>query len=411
MRLNCETEIHYRLVNGGGGPTPTQCKRRAAYSTLTLTRHPVNKSPFLYLNTVKDPCGTKYRVDGNIAQVFTRCVCEGRARISFHDPKHDVVIKKADPVNLRGFLTLLGRLVRGQPVECADLSQPPTKVTPVKSSMVVAKKGDYPSRFPDTLKTLTARGCSLARVGREVTSLERLSHLDLGENCLREIPAALGDLPLRRLVLAGNEMRAFPERLFEGRVRDTLEELDVSQNELFALPPGLCRLPKLATLLAPGNNLRLLPDSLGSMQSLRKLELSDNALQYLPGSVVELKLDWLSLSDNPMDGLAREFHVPSEVPSLVALAGCVTVATGAQLTAEDVPRELLRLLWASGRCRACRAPVFPDSAPWLRASVPLRTLVRPSGVLVHVLGDTFQMPLRVLACSRACLRKQEHARV
>lgn len=139
---------------------------------------------------------------------------------------------QADPVNLRGFLTLLGRLVRGQPVECADLSQPPTKVTPVKSSMVVAKKGDYPSRFPDTLKTLTARGCSLARVGREVTSLERLSHLDLGENCLREIPAALGDLPLRRLVLAGNEMRAFPERLFEGRVRDTLEELDVSQNEV-----------------------------------------------------------------------------------------------------------------------------------------------------------------------------------
>ncbi|CAN7941395.1 unnamed protein product, partial [Ixodes hexagonus] len=279
MRLNCETEVHYRLINNGGGPAPTQCKRRAAYSTLTLTRHPVKKSPFLHLSTVKDPSGTKYRVDGNIAQVFTRCVREGRARISFHDPKHDIVIKKADSANLRSFLQLLGRLVQGHPVDGSDLSQPPTKVTPIKESMVVARRSDYPPRFPDTLKRLTVQDCSLSRIGREVTSLERLSCLNLAENSLRGIPAALGDLPLCRLVLAGNRIGEVPERVLEGRLRDTLEELDVSRNQLSVLPAGLCRLPRLAKLMTARNGLRVLPASLGSMRSLRTLDISHNTLQ------------------------------------------------------------------------------------------------------------------------------------
>jgi Leucine rich repeat len=83
-----------------------------------------------------------------------------------------------------------------------------------------------------------------------------------------------------------------------------LRKLDVSDNALATLPASLTHLRALRSFDAFGNRLQALPDSIGAMRSLQFLVLRSNHLKYLPVSIGRLvALELLDLQDNVLADL------------------------------------------------------------------------------------------------------------
>uniref|UniRef100_A0A8D0H8U7 LRCH3 n=1 Tax=Sphenodon punctatus TaxID=8508 RepID=A0A8D0H8U7_SPHPU len=79
-----------------------------------------------------------------------------------------------------------------------------------------------------------------------------------------------------------------------------------SRNQLSSLPSCLCRLP-LKVLIASNNKLPALPEEIGSLSSLRQLDVSSNDLQSLPTSVGSLEsLRDLNIRRNQIAALPEE---------------------------------------------------------------------------------------------------------
>ena len=95
-------------------------------------------------------------------------------------------------------------------------------------------------------------------------------HCNLRGRQLKELPAAC--LDINSVVL--------PKGSAWWSCRETLEKLDVSQNELTAMPE-LGSLPELRELLLNHNQVELLP-SLAALVELKLLEASHNRLTALP---------------------------------------------------------------------------------------------------------------------------------
>jgi Leucine-rich repeat (LRR) protein len=73
-----------------------------------------------------------------------------------------------------------------------------------------------------------------------------------------------------------------PEGSAWWETRETLETMDVSQNELISLPDELGTLEDLQQLDATNNRLRVLPPVLAELPALKKLMLAHNQLTQLP---------------------------------------------------------------------------------------------------------------------------------
>jgi len=73
----------------------------------------------------------------------------------------------------------------------------------------------------------------------------------------------------------------------------TIRELDISRNQLTALPIGLAELQRLEVLNVHHNHLTALPDNISEMKSLRSLDASYNIIQS-----VDLLLEDLPLLDH-----------------------------------------------------------------------------------------------------------------
>ncbi|XP_026581649.1 leucine-rich repeat and calponin homology domain-containing protein 4-like, partial [Pseudonaja textilis] len=84
-----------------------------------------------------------------------------------------------------------------------------------------------------------------AEVPEDACHLMSLEGLSLYHNCLRSLPPAIANL-------------------------QALTHLNVSRNQISALPACLCRLP-LKVLIASNNRLASLPEDIGSLGSLRQL--------------------------------------------------------------------------------------------------------------------------------------------
>ncbi|MBK6696803.1 MAG: hypothetical protein IPG50_32125 [Myxococcales bacterium] len=121
-----------------------------------------------------------------------------------------------------------------------------------------------------------------------LTSLEKLEALDLSGCRLTSLPAELGRLPLRKLVLTGNPFEELPQCIFD-----------------------LARLESLTLTVC--KNLRTLPERLGAMRALRTLDLTELAqLRALPPLpfVEDLSIAYTKLADPvasllPMKSLKR----------------------------------------------------------------------------------------------------------
>ncbi|XP_063245064.1 leucine-rich repeat and calponin homology domain-containing protein isoform X2 [Bacillus rossius redtenbacheri] len=130
-----------------------------------------------------------------------------------------------------------------------------------------------------------------------VVYLQCLRYLDLSRNQLSALPSAVCQLPLEVLLVANNRLTALPKEV--GLTR-TLMELDASCNEVALLPPQLGDLPVLRSLDLRQNLLAEIPVELMYLK-LERLDISCNRIVTLPTELRGMSsLVHLELSNNPL---------------------------------------------------------------------------------------------------------------
>ena len=100
----------------------------------------------------------------------------------------------------------------------------------------------------------------------------------------------------RHVSLTHQGLTTFPRQLFD--LADTLEVLDLSGNQLSALPDDLPRLHRLRVLFASHNPFTVLPPVLGQCPQLEMVGFKACQLQDVPPQSLPPRLRWLILTDN-----------------------------------------------------------------------------------------------------------------
>ncbi|XP_046886160.1 leucine-rich repeat-containing protein 18 [Hypomesus transpacificus] len=130
---------------------------------------------------------------------------------------------------------------------------------------------------------------------------DTLDELDLSRNQLQKLPDCIGDmLSLKSLDLHSNQLEVVPMSI--GQLVE-LSHLNLSNNLLTSegLPQSLGCLTGLQSLNLGMNNLDSLPDSMVALTSLQELGLFDNLLSHLPEFVRHLpNISKINTKRNPL---------------------------------------------------------------------------------------------------------------
>ncbi len=93
----------------------------------------------------------------------------------------------------------------------------------------------------------------------------------------------------------------FPSEIFE--LADTLEVLDLSNNQLDALPADFGRLKNLKILFLSNNRFETLPSVIADCPELDMIGFKANLIKQVPEGSLPNKTRWLILTDNQIDQL------------------------------------------------------------------------------------------------------------
>ncbi|BBB26136.1 leucine-rich repeat-containing protein kinase family protein [Amphritea japonica] len=122
---------------------------------------------------------------------------------------------------------------------------------------------------------------------------------------------------IQHLTLSEN-LTSFPLEILS--LADTLEILDLSNNELTSLPKELAQLRKLKILFASNNHFETLPEALGQCASLEMIGFKSNKIGHVPENSLPTELRWLILTDNQISTLPDSLGERPRLQKL-ALAG------------------------------------------------------------------------------------------
>ncbi|XP_012508129.1 PREDICTED: leucine-rich repeat-containing protein 40 [Propithecus coquereli] len=155
-----------------------------------------------------------------------------------------------------------------------------------------------------SLVRLNLSSNQLKNLPAEISRMKRLKQLDCNSNLLETIPPELAGMEsLELLYLWRNKLRFLPEfpscRL--------LKELHVGENQIEMLrAEHLKHLNSILVLDLRDNKLKSIPDEITLLQSLERLDLSNNDISSLPYSLGNLHLKFLALEGNPLRTIRRE---------------------------------------------------------------------------------------------------------
>lgn len=110
----------------------------------------------------------------------------------------------------------------------------------------------------------------------------------------------------------------FPREIFD--LADTLEILDLSNNQLSSLPEDLHRLTHLKILFASNNRFESLPEVLGQCPKLEMIGFKANQIRTVPAASLPVQTRWLILTDNQITTLPERMGQLQRLQKL-ALAG------------------------------------------------------------------------------------------
>ncbi|HZH90291.1 MAG TPA: COR domain-containing protein [Pyrinomonadaceae bacterium] len=160
----------------------------------------------------------------------------------------------------------------------------------------------------------------------------RWTALNLSGNQLTALPPVITKLTyLTHLDLSDNQLVTVPPEITS---LINLQDLNLSFNQLANLPPEIVKLSNLNTLFLSGNQLKNLPPEIVKLSNLNILFLSGNQLKNLPPETAKLtNLRGLSLTNNQLTSL------PPEIATLANLLALFL--SGNHLT--SVPPEIAKL--------------------------------------------------------------------
>ncbi len=135
------------------------------------------------------------------------------------------------------------------------------------------------------------------------------------------------------------ELTEFPREIFD--LADTLEVLNLTQNQLSSLPDDFARLSKLRILFVSENRFRHLPAVLGDCAQLSMIGFKANQIETVDAAAFPPRLRWLILTDNRIRQLPATLGQCQHLQKLM-LAGNQLAQLPDELAA-CVKLELLRL--------------------------------------------------------------------
>ena len=162
------------------------------------------------------------------------------------------------------------------------------------------------------LRILDLTGTRMKTLPGAIAKLTSLQTLYLGGNSLRNLPNSLSEMQsLETLGLKANQFVHLPRQVQELSLR----HLDLSDNRLLDISPGISSLVRLESLILGSESSRAsrrggitqIPSAIGNLTQLRKLVLGTNQLAHLPSALAELeKLELLDVSHNYIEEFPRE---------------------------------------------------------------------------------------------------------
>ncbi|XP_030753411.1 leucine-rich repeat protein 1 [Sitophilus oryzae] len=406
MKIYCTVCVVNRLLPN----LPANLRKKPSKSTLALCKHPKNDEFSLILFSGQNKNGTKYPVNGNIKNVLTKFVNEGKCTIQLKKPEHDLCIQ-GEAIQLKGFLHLFKRVLQGQ-VSPKELTLSSMSVTPVKAKDIAPKKltitqrSNYPSKgFPRTLEALYINDINYCRFDSGILHLNKLKVLNLSNNRIESLPEELGNLPsLKELDVSHNLLGKGTLKQWSwinGFLLKNLVLLDLRSNELKFVPDQIIKLQSLVTLHLSDNSLKSLPVGIGSLRNLKSFYASNNLLSKLPGSIKKLKLQDINVTDNNFERCLHNSagidQAPLPVCTLKEYAAKKVLWTRQQYPKGSIPLTLIDYLDYAKYC-VCGKACF---TVFLRQSHNFR-LIRISEV-VHTNPDSpFCVPVDCYFCSTTC---------
>ncbi|XP_033014524.1 leucine-rich repeat protein 1 [Lacerta agilis] len=408
MRLPCEVSVASRLLPSAGLRGPG----RSVRAVLALGKPPGGGGGggggvWLLVSTARQRPGAKYQLRENIEQLFTKFVEEGKATVRLKEPAVDICLSKANVGQLKTFLSAMKLADRGTNEESLPLSTlaPPkaSEVEKPKTKMTITSRKDYPltQNFPYTLEQLQASYCKLPGIDMRMLCLKSLRKLDLSHNCIKKLPATIGDLvSLQELSLQGNLLESFGVALCDSTLRKSLQSLDLSQNKIKALPAQFCQLRELIHLKLDDNDLIRLPFKIGQLSQLRFLSVARNKLPFLPNSFGKLSLESLDLFGNPFEQpkpLAPDIQL--KIPlTLWEYSARATINYRLPYSCHVLPSHLCHDLDMSKSCHCGRACL----SSFIQTTVTMNLhSVAHTVVLVDNMGST-EAPILRYFCSLTC---------
>ena len=133
----------------------------------------------------------------------------------------------------------------------------------------------------------------------------------------------------KRLKLACG-LKAFPEEILS--LSETLEILDLSDNELTDLPDSIAQLKKLRIIFFARNNFTEFPKVLSKCTNLTMIGFKSNQIETVPENAFPKKLNWLILTDNKIKKL------PKSIGDCTLLQKCALAGN----LMEELPSEMVK---------------------------------------------------------------------
>jgi Leucine-rich repeat (LRR) protein len=192
----------------------------------------------------------------------------------------------------------------------------------------------------NSLLTLNLQGNHINSLQPSLKELKILEELNLGLNQLNNVPPWLRDLnSLKKLNLGGN--KALPK--FEEWIDflPSIVELNLYDNYIKILPESIGALDSLEVLILPNNQISMLPDSFQNLISLKKLDLSWNGILDLPKWVDSFTyLEELNLRGNKLSELPKSIY---SLPSLKVLN--ITLNKNIIYPPKDLEKKGLKIIY------------------------------------------------------------------
>ncbi len=152
-------------------------------------------------------------------------------------------------------------------------------------------------RNPLKVRSLTLQGSGHASVSEHFHKFKNLKQVSFIETDLKKIPDGIDSLSkIESFEISKCPDFEFNDALSKLSRQDQLTSLKLSGNNLFLLPYSIGKLSSLKTLDLSNNKLIELPQNINDIQSLEKLNLSQNQLENVFEAIGDLSLNKLNLS-------------------------------------------------------------------------------------------------------------------